>query len=297
MRVLIAGATGLLGRALLDSLRGDGHALCALTRDPARAQASLGIPALAWDDDAAWQAEVAASDAVVNLCGAPIAGARWNPAVKEGLRTSRIEPTRRLAAAGPRVLIQASAVGLYGDCGEATIDESAPPADDFLARLAADWEAASACDGRVVRLRIGPVLARGGGMLNAFVNPPGAPFSPFKVGLGGSMGAPDAWMPWVHVADVVGLIRLGLENGTVHGPVNAVSPEPVRNQEFATALGRVFGKPANFPMPLLALRLLLGEFADYLSDSQRIVPAAALAAGYRFRFPRIDDALADLLRE
>ena len=313
MDFLVAGATGFLGRALVRRLVSHGHWVRALSRDPKTATRTLSVPVLAWDDETL-PVVIEAADAVVNLTGESLAGARWNPKVKARLTASRIEPARRLAAFAPKVLIQASATGYYGAHGDEWIDESTPPGDDLLARMCVAWEdaarGAEAHGTRVVLLRIGQVLGRDGGVLDAYLHPPMLPFSPFKLGLGGPLGDRKAWMPWVHIDDVLGLIVRAAEEANARGPINVVAPNPVRQAEFAAALGRALHRPAVLPIPTFVLKLLLGEFAEHLSVSQRIRPAAAQklgydprfpeldagpGIGYRFRYPELDAALANLL--
>lgn len=297
--VLVAGGTGLLGSALVDSLRADHIPVAVLTRHPARFKPIPGVRVLGWNDPAMWRKAASEAAAVVNLTGASVAGKRWDDNVKAELAGSRIEPTEQIASAHPRVLIQGSAVGIYGDQGDTILDENGAPGDDFLARLGTRWEAAAdeaaEAGGRVVLLRTGQVLARGGGMLPALLRPPQLPLSPWRLGLGGPFGSGQAWMPWIHVADWVALVRFAIDHPEMAGPVNAVAPEPVRNRTFATALGKVLGRPAFFPVPAWALRKMVGEFADALLSSERVVPAAALTAGFTFQFSNIESALADLL--
>jgi uncharacterized protein (TIGR01777 family) len=296
--VVIAGGSGLLGVALTQSLRADGIPVVWIARHPARLRSDKGLRIVGWEDEPAWRGAVADASAVVNLCGASVAGKRWDDAYKDELVRSRIEPTEKLASAHPRVMIQGSAVGIYGDRGDEILEESASPGDDFLARLGTRWEAASEeaseAGGRVVLLRTGQVLAREGGMLPALLRPPQVPFSPWLLGLGGPLGSGLAWMPWIHVVDWVNLVRFALNRSEIAGPVNAVAPQPVRNRAFSAALGHAIHRPAILPVPAWALRKLVGEFADALLSSERVVPAAALSNGFAFRFPTIDRALADL---
>lgn len=300
MRIVIAGATGFLGKALVSRLKSEGHELIVLSRDGARAMQVLGVPAVSWDLEPAWREAVGLADAVINLCGESVAAQRWNPAFKKQLESSRVEPTAKLASAHPKVLLNASAVGYYGDHGLKEISEETTAAYDFFGELCLAWEAATyeaqAQGGRVVFLRIGQVLGQGGGMLESLLQPPMLPVSPWKLGLGGALGTGKQWVPWVHVEDVVGLFCHALATPSLSGPVNTVSPNPVTALTLAQELGRALGKPARVPVPALALRLLLGEFATFVLASQRVVPVRALESGYVFRFPELPAALQSLLR-
>lgn len=300
MQVVVTGATGFIGRPLVQALREDGHEVTVLTREVAGAGKRLpaGVRAVAWSDAAAWEAALAAADAVINLAGESIAGGRWTAARKERIRRSRVESTRALVEAmarqerRPGVLINASAVGYYGPLGDEPVDESAPPGHDFLARVTVEWEQearrAEALGVRVVLLRIGMVLGEDGGALAPMV-------LPFKLFVGGPVGSGRQWLPWVHREDVVGLIRFALANDQVRGPVNATATEAHTNASFSRLLGRVLGRPSWLPVPAFALRLLLGEMADLVLNGQKVVPAAAERYGYRFRFPALEPALRDVL--
>jgi hypothetical protein len=196
-----------------------------------------------------------------------------------------------VAAGGPGVLVQGSAVGFYGDRGEEPLDETAAPGQGFLADLSVRWEAAAApaaSRARVVLVRTGLVLARDGGALPALARP-------FRLFAGGPIGDGRAWQPWIHLADEVGLLLLALDDARASGPLNAVAPAPVRQAELAATLARVLRRPNLFPVPEVALRLAVGEMADVLLASQRVVPARAEALGYRWRFPALEPALRDLL--
>lgn len=292
MRALVTGATGFIGRSLLGSL----HHPVVVTRDPDRARARLGdVRVHRWEPlvGPAPREAFEGVDAVFNLMGEPLAPGRWSDARKELIRRSRLVGTRNLvagiAAAGerPKVLVSASAVGFYGSPGEEVVDEAAKRGEGFLAQLCADWEKearkAEALGVRVVHLRIGVVLGPQGGALAQML-------VPFRMGVGGRLGAGRQWMSWVHLDDVVGLAHFAA-TGDLKGPVNAVSPEPARNADFTRALARTLGRPAVIPAPGFALRLALGEFAGVLLGSIRAAPVAALAAGYRFRHPSLEEAL------
>jgi uncharacterized protein (TIGR01777 family) len=287
MRVLVTGGTGLVGRPACDALRAAGHAVTIVSREPGRVPAR----AIGWDG---LRAAMPESDAIVNLAGESVAGGRWTAARKAAIRSSRVEATRALvdaaAAASPRpkVLVNASAVGYYGPHGDEALDETAAAGTDFLARVCVEWEAearrAEVLGLRVVVLRLGVVLAPDGGALSAML-------LPFRAGLGGPIGGGRQWMSWVHRDDIVGLLRAAVGNAEYTGPVNATSPNPVTNRDFARALGRVLHRPAALPVPGIGLRLLMGEMATMLLTGQRALPKAAERLGYAWQQPELPAAL------
>ena len=293
MLVLIAGASGLIGGALVASLRRDGHEVRRLVRRPP-AQADE----IEWHPDARELPPTALirADAVVCLTGAPIPIGRPTPAVKSRLRASRVDAVATLAAAiavtdHRPALIAASAVGYYGDTGEATVDESAPPGSGFLANLCRDWEAAAdparAAGARVVSLRSGVVLARHDGVL--------ARLRPLVwLGVAGRQGSGRQFVSWVSLSDEVAAVRFVLDSN-VSGAVNVTAPNPVRNAEFVAAIARAMHRPAVLPVPALALRLLLGEFAADVLGGQRAVPAALTRAGLAFRDADLEATLRSIL--
>ena len=289
MNIVIAGGTGFIGKALSERLTRDGHTITLISRTPKDGT-------IAWSDTVGLQTAVVNADAVVNLAGSNVVGQRWNEEFKKELWDSRTGPTKVLASLKPRVLIQASAVGFYGDRGDQEITERTPAADDFFGRLCTAWEAA-ASDGpqRVCCMRIGQVFGPDGSTLEAMINPPQIPFSPWKLGLGGPLGSGRQWVPWVHLDDIVGLFTTAIHDPRYTGPVNAVSPNPVRARELATAIGQVLKKPSFVAVPAFALKILVGEFTKYLLASQRVLPEKALSLGYNFRYSAIDAALNDLL--
>jgi uncharacterized protein (TIGR01777 family) len=299
VRVLVTGATGLIGRAVCAALLARGDAVLAVSRSadagarlPRGARHVLGDPAVA----GSWQDELARSDACVHLAGEPLVDGRWNAERKRRIRASRVDSTRNVADVlrerGPAVLVSGSAVGFYGSRGDEPLDEGSPAGDGFLAEVCTAWEAAARpaeARARVTLLRTGIVLARDGGALPRMVRP-------FRAFAGGPLGDGAFFQPWIHLADTVGLVLLALDHEGARGPLNATAPEPVRNRELARAIGRVLGRPSVLPAPAIVIRLALGEVADSVLSSQRALPRRALELGYRFRFPSVEDALRDLLR-
>jgi hypothetical protein len=275
MRVVVAGASGLIGRELSRVLRERGDEVVALPR--------FG--------KAPWSVEGA--EAVVNLAGASVAGKRWTPVYKKEIEESRVLTTRALveaiarSARKPRVLVNASAVGYYGGRGDEVLEEGAAPGGDFLANVVRQWEAeAQRAPVRSVQLRTGVVLSARGGALSKML-------PPFKAFVGGPIGSGKQWFPWIHIADEVGAILWSID-GDLTGAVNLVAPGIVTMKEFARALGRALRRPSWAPVPAAPLRILLGEIADVLLEGQRAVPRKLLQSGFRFRFPEVDAALRDL---
>lgn len=293
MRILVAGGSGLVGRTLEAFLQTQGHTVIRLVRRPAR-----GPGERTWNP-ATGQIDPTALDgihAVVNLAGENIAAGRWTPQRREAIRSSRIDATRTLVAAiarapeKPAVLVNASAVGIYGDRGDTVLSEDAGPGADFLADVCRAWEAeanrASDHGVRPVLLRFGVVLTPAGGALGKLL-----PL--FNAGLGGRVGRGEQWMSWIGSDDVVGAIYHALLEFRCVGPMNVVAPEPVTNADFTRALARTLHRPAVLPVPAFALRVVFGEMADAtLLASTRATPSALLASGYRFRHPTVASALA-----
>jgi uncharacterized protein len=294
VRIVLAGGSGFLGQALRARAERDGHTITILTRSP------RGPNDVAWSPDGtagAWATALHGADAVVNLAGESIAGTRWNEARKRALLDSRLLPTRSIVAALAHapppapVLVNGSAVGYYGAHGDERVSESTPPATDFLGELCVAWEREAeqaSVVTRVALVRTGLVLHPDGGAL-------GQMLTPFKLGAGGPMGSGDQYMPWIHLDDWVSLVVWLIATSQARGAFNGTAPEPVTNRAFARALGRALHRPALLPAPALALKLLLGEFADSLLTGQRAVPARAEELGFQFRFRDVDAALADLL--
>lgn len=301
MRVIIAGGTGLIGRALAADLAADGRDVIVLSRSPERATGlPAGVRAERWDGRTAqgWGHLADGADAIVNLAGENLAAGRWTPERRARIRESRLRAGAavveaiRDVAAKPRVLIQASAVGYYGPRGDEELTEDAAPGDDFLARLCLEWEASTAAvTGFGVRratIRTGIVLSPQGGALPRLV-------LPFRFFAGGRLGSGRQWYPWIHLADEVAAIRFLIDTEAASGPANLTAPHPVTNATMSAAIGRVLGRPALLPVPSAALRLTLGDMATAVLDGQRAVPARLLALGYRFQFPDVEKALRDLL--
>lgn len=297
MHILLTGGTGLIGRGLCRHWTQQGHQLTVWSRTPQRVAELCGaqVRGIGQLDEIG----ELALDAVVNLAGAPIADRPWTRKRKSLLWASRITLTEQLLAwlqqrqQKPRVLLSGSAVGWYGDGGERELKEDSPQiTDDFAAQLCGAWEEtaqrAEALGIRVVLVRTGLVLAADGGFLARLL-------LPFRLGLGGPVGDGRQWMPWIHLADQIALIDFLLQQDQASGPYNACAPEPVRNADFARALGRVLHRPALLPAPAFLLRMAFGELAGLLLGGQRALPARLQEAGFRFRFTDLDIALADLL--
>jgi uncharacterized protein (TIGR01777 family) len=299
MIIAITGSTGLVGTALVNALEAEGHLVRRMVRRSAREEEHE----IHWDPVAGTiDAEALSSvDAVVHLAGEGIAAHRWTEAFKARLRDSRVRGTRLVCqtlaglASKPAVLVSASAIGYYGNRGDAQVDESSSPGDGFLAELCQQWEAetqpARDADIRVVNLRIGVVLSRAGGALAQML-------TPFKLGLGGVIGSGRQYISWIELHDLVRAIQFALSAAALSGPVNGVAPEPVTNREFTTTLGRVLGRPTVFPMPAVAARLAFGEMADeMLLGGARVVPGALASAGFAFQFPQLEVALRHALAQ
>jgi uncharacterized protein len=298
MRIVIAGGRGFLGRPLAASLGADGHDVVVLTRGHAAARGSGYPRPVPWTPDGtagAWRSEIDGAGAVINLAGESIAAKRWTAAQKQRIAESRVQATRSLvkairgATTPPPLFISGSAVGYYGPLSDQPVTEETAAGADFLAQVCVQWEeealVAAGDRTRVVRIRTGLVLERDGGALPQML-------PPFWFGAGGPVGSGRQYWPWIHREDWIGLVRWVMQ-AAVSGPLNATAPHPVTNADFARALGRAMHRPAFIPAPAFALRLLLGEMAHaLLLSGQNAVPARALSEGFRFAYPKLDEALA-----
>jgi uncharacterized protein (TIGR01777 family) len=297
MRVLVSGASGMIGSAVCDALLARGDTVVGLTRDPERARSTN--PTITWHPwNPALERPPAEAldgvDGVINLIGESL-DQRWSEAAKSRIRDSRIQATRNLVQAisavdpRPRVLVSQSAVGYYGDRGDAIVDEETQPGAGFDSQVCIDWEAeareAENAGLRVVVTRSGLVLDPRGGLLKRLL-------LPFKLGLGGPIAGGDQYMSWIHIDDEVRLLLWALDDERVSGPINSTAPEPVTNRELSHTLGRVLGRPAVMPVPKLALTLMRGgELADAASGGQRVIPRRAADLGFEFRFAELEPAL------
>ena len=318
MRVFVTGGTGLVGTLLVKRLRERGDSVVLLSRranvlpsPPGRGAGGEGggagdITSITGDPTVPgpWMDAVADCDAVVNLAGEGIFNRRWSQEFKDRIYSSRIKSTDNVVAAlgkppvanapcSPnRVLINASAIGIYGPHGDEELNESSLPGNDFLAKVCADWEKAAepalVHGVRVVLLRTGIVLDKNGGALAQML-------TPFKMFAGGPVGSGKQWMSWIHNEDEVGLILFALDHAEISGPLNATAQNPVTNRDFATALGKALGRPSFMPTPAFVLRVMLGESAQIVTTGQRVLPEKASSAGYSFKFPILDAALRDIL--
>jgi hypothetical protein len=300
MKILLTGATGFIGSRLCEALAKQWHVLTALSRDPAAAKRKIShlTEAYLWAEPEKTLPPAEALngiDAVIHLAGESVSG-RWTHEKKRAIRESRILGTRHLVQqianvkSRPKIMISASAIGYYGDRGDEVLTEKSNPESGFLAQVCQEWEseAARAKDSglRVAHVRIGVVLGPDGGALSAML-------LPFKLGLGGPMGSGRQWWSWIHRDDLVGLIQFALEN-KIEGAVNATSPNPLPQREFAKILGRVMRRPAFMPAPASAIKLLLGEFSSELLSSKRVIPERAIQSGFNFQYPELEPALREI---
>jgi len=304
MRILITGATGLVGGSLLPRLLEAGHEAVAVTRRdnpslPPGCRAVKADPAV----DGPWLDEIDSCDAVVHLAGENVFAKRWSTRFKKQLYDSRVNSTRLIAErlarkptrsdGSPRLLVSASAVGYYGPHEDTELVEDDPPGTDFLAEICIAWEQAAnparAAGVRVVNPRVGMVLAPNEGALKKLL-------LPFKLFIGGPVGDGKQWISWIHIDDVVGFIMYALATPTTQGAYNATAPEPLTNWGFSKTLATVLRRPCWLPVPRWALRILLGEVASVVTKGQRAIPQRAVQAGYSFIHPDLEEALRHLLK-
>jgi uncharacterized protein (TIGR01777 family) len=295
-RILVSGVSGTIGTALLPSLRSNGTSIVRLVRGKA-----TGGEQISWDPDVGLSPEaVSGFDAVIHLAGESIFG-RWTEKKKEKIRDSRVVGTFNLSSAlsqaeeKPGVFICGSAIGYYGDRGDETLREGSAPGTGFLSEVCQDWEEATTpavqADIRTVHIRTGVVLSSQGGALAAML-------TPFKLGLGGRIGSGRQWTSWIDVRDLVGAIHHILKNDLIQGPVNLVAPKPVRNAEFADTLASVLSRPAIFPLPEFAVKLVFGEMGqEMLLGSQKVEASRLISSGYPFRYRELRQSLEGLLKK
>ena len=296
MKILVSGSHGLVGTALTKSLESQGHEVFSLVRYLPRSQSEIE-----WNPDrySIAIASLEGFDAVVHLAGESIAEGRWTEEKKRRIRESRVKGTKLLSDAlanlerPPKSLICASAIGYYGDRGDEPLTEESAPGNDFLSNVCIEWEQATEQASergiRVINARFGIILSKDGGALAKML-------TPFRLGIGGRIGSGKQWMSWIALDDVIGAIEYALVNESLHGPVNFVAPNPVRNSEFTKALGKVLSRPTLFPIPEFGVRLAFGEMADaLLFSSQRVEPQQLKTAGYQFRYDGLAAALRHVL--
>lgn len=302
MRVFMVGATGLIGVPLVQRLRERGDVPVVLTRNREKAASRWsGVEIIEGDplEQGPWMAAVEGCQAVINLVGESVFGKRWSDEQKRLLRDSRVVATQNVvraieaASSRPSVLVNASAIGYYGNVPEGELTEKSVPGNDFLARLCIEWEAAAQeahrLDIRVALVRVGVVLAKEGGAVAQML-------VPFKLGLGGPIGNGRQWVSWIHLDDIVAAFLTTLDHPQANGPINGTAPEPLRNKAFSKCLAAALHRPCIFPIPGLALRLRFGEVADVIVGGQRVLPARLEQLGYAFQHPTCAQAMADLFR-
>ena len=302
-RILVTGASGMIGSGLCNALIDRGDQVIGLSRNPEKAaQAQPTVEWHGWEPTMERPPAEALEgvDAVINLAGEPI-NQRWNDDVKDRIARTRIKATKNLAEAiatlenKPKIFISGSAIGFYGNRGDELLYEDAAPGDDFLSDVVIKWEAAadsvSECGIRVAKIRTGHVLDPRGGLLAELL-------TPFKLGVGGPIGSGKQYMSWIHRHDEIGILLWALDNEAASGPINATAPNPVTNKEFSKALGKAVGRPAIVPIPGFAMKAMRGpEFGQILTEGQRVYPRVATDNGYEFKQPELAGALANLLRK
>lgn len=297
-KIVVTGATGFVGQKICLALIRSGFELRVITRNVAKAKLTLNLPCsfYAWNgrDDFPIEA-LENTQAVIHLAGESIADGRWTKERKERILLSRTEGTSSLIKAinlcsnPPQVLVGTSAIGIYGDRGDAILEEESSGGDGFLAEVCKNWELAySDFKGRLTLLRVGVVLGNNGGALEKML-------VPFRLGIGGKLAAGNQWMSWIHIDDLVALYINALNDTKMSGVYNAVSPTPVSNIEFTKALGKSIGRPTLFPVPSFAIELLFGEMSEVVLSSQKVMPLRSLEIGFSFKFTNVQDALDNLL--
>lgn len=308
MKILIAGGSGLIGRALTRELLRDSHKIIILSRDPAQALAiSEDVQIAGWDGKTAqgWSQLLEGTDAIVNLAGANIAGdgffpTRWTNSRKQIIRQSRLDAGKAIVEAitiathKPGVLVQSSAIGFYGPLKDCTVDETGPAGNDFMARLCQEWELSTE---RVELSGVRRVIARTGIVLSDHGGALGRLILPYKLYAGGPFGMGKQVMSWIHIADEVAAIRFLIENPEAAGIYNLTAPNPVTNAEFGKTLSKVMHRPYYLPVPGFAMRMLFGEVATVVLDGQRVLPARLIRSGYEFKYPNIELALQQILEK
>jgi uncharacterized protein len=301
MRIFVTGATGLVGRRLVERLRQRGDEVVALSRSAHPSEPGLTFLTGDPTKPGPWLEVLAGCDAVVHLAGEPILGRRWRAGFKQLIRSTRVDSTRLIAEAlarqprrpdgSPKAFVCASGIAYYGPHDDEELDEDAPPAADFLAEVCIAWEQAArpAAEAgvRVTNIRTGVVLDPEGGALPKLARP-------FRWFVGGRVGSGRQWMSWIHYADHIGIYLLALDDARAAGPLNGTAPEPVKNWGFCQMLGKGLRRPCWLPVPSLVLRIALGQAATLVTTGQRVLPRRALQLGYSFRFPDLEGALRDL---
>ena len=300
MRVLVTGATGLVGKAICQRLAADDHRIVVLSRQPGTARVVPQSIAYHWEPVQAppvskvWEGV----DAVIHLAGEPVVGFRWTEERKRRIRDSRVRGTRHLVASlktalhRPKVIVSASAIGYYGNRGDERLDENSAPGQGFLSDLCQEWEhealKARELGVRVVLVRVGLVLSLAGGVMEKML-------LPFSWGLGGRLGGGRQWFPWIHIDDIVGIFKHAMLSSKLEGPLNGTAPGIVSNAEFTREFAAQLRRPAFLPVPELALRMVAGEMAEAMLSSQRVHPKNTLRSGYRFNYRELKPALQNLL--